>query len=70
MENLDLGEKIMIYRKRAGLKQYELAEKAYITPLTLVRIENGRTSPHSSTLAVIADALGVSVGELKGDEIL
>ncbi|MFA5432844.1 MAG: helix-turn-helix transcriptional regulator [Candidatus Paceibacterota bacterium] len=49
------------------MKQYELAKKAYITPLTLVRIENNRTSPHSSTLAVIADALGVSVDELKGE---
>jgi len=67
MKNLTIGENILLLRKRQGLKQYELAEKVGITALTLVRIETGQSTPQSTTLKCIADALGVSVDELKGE---
>lgn len=67
MEKMSLAEKIIIYRKRAGLKQYELAEKAGVSALTILNIENGHTEPQDSTLQVIATALNVPFTYLKGE---
>lgn len=67
MEKMTLAEKIIIMRKRAGLLQYELAEKAGVSALTILNIENGHSEPQESTLRCIAAALGCTVEELRGE---
>lgn len=67
MEKLTLAERIVIFRRRAGLLQYELAEKAGVSALTILNIENGHSEPQESTLRCIADALGVKPDILKGE---
>jgi len=61
-----IGAKIKEYRKATGMFQYELAEKAGVSSLTIVRIENGQTNPHKATLKCIFDALGVTVEDIDG----
>jgi len=66
---VDIGERIRIARKRAGLSQEEVARRAGMSLKGMAYIERGRIEdPHYSSLAGIAEALGVSVGELVGEE--
>lgn len=46
-------------RQRAVLTQKELADKAGITELSVVKIENGQQQPRPSTIRALARALGV-----------
>lgn len=46
----------------------ELAEQAGLTPATVSRLENLKQSAHPITAQVLADALGVSVSDLLGEE--
>ena len=52
-----LARKIVKARRQAGLTQAELARRAAIRPETLCRIEKGRTSPATATIAKIERAL-------------
>ena len=54
-------------RRRAGLTQHELAEKAGISRATLARIEAEESDPAASTLRKLAAALEVTVSDLFGD---
>jgi len=64
---LSLGDKIFLLRKKLKLNQYDLAEKAGVSPLTISRIESNQVYPHPSTLKTIADVLGISIEELRGE---
>ena len=56
---------IRTVRKRAGMKQDELARKAGISRITLNGLESGRiTNTQTRTLEKIADVLGVTAKEL------
>jgi transcriptional regulator with XRE-family HTH domain len=55
-------------RRRAGLTQEELSERAGIGRATLARVEAGSVDPAASTLRKLAVALGVGVGDLFGEE--
>lgn len=69
---LELGEKIRNFRKRAGLSQLDLEVLTNVSPGTISRIENGQVNPTKETLVKIAQALElgrVAVGELFGIEI-
>jgi transcriptional regulator with XRE-family HTH domain len=57
-------EKLRILRRRAGLTQEELAVRAGIGQGSLSDIENGRRRPSYDVMNRIADALGVSPGDL------
>jgi DNA-binding XRE family transcriptional regulator len=59
-----LGKAIRELRQKHGATQEELAPKAGITPKTLSLVERGEANPTWGTLRGIADALGVSMGEL------
>ena len=59
-----IGEKIVSLRLEKGLKQFELADKLNISESSLLRIEKGRTNPTYRTLALIANALDISIIDL------
>lgn len=67
MENMTIGEKIMIYRRRKGMTQPELAAKAGVSVMTISRIEKGNEVPLTVTIKAISDVLGINLEDLKGD---
>jgi DNA-binding XRE family transcriptional regulator len=52
-----LARKIIKARRSAGLTQADLARRAHIRPETLNRIEKGKTTPDTATIAKIEHAL-------------
>lgn len=66
MENeiMALGRKIKRTRENQGLSIRDLADMADINKSQVVRIENGESDPHYTTLLKLARALGVNMGEL------
>lgn len=54
---MDIGTTIRELRKKKGLKQNELAEKAHITQAYLSKIENNSKEPTISALKDIANSL-------------
>jgi ribosome-binding protein aMBF1 (putative translation factor) len=52
-----LARKIIKRRRMAGLSQAELARRAQIRPETLNRIEKGKCTPDTATIAKIERAL-------------
>ena len=52
-----LARKIIKARRTAGLSQAELAQRAGIRPETLNRIEKGKSTPDTATIAKIERAL-------------
>lgn len=55
-------------REMAGMKQKDLAMAAKVSGPYLVDVEKGRRGAKPETWQRIADALGVTVEELKGDD--
>ncbi len=51
-------------RTARGLSQVELADKAQLSRIGYRNIESGESEPRPETLTAIAEALGVSLGEL------
>jgi len=69
MNEKALGEKLQLARKRAGLTQQELCQKAGLSYSTLAKIERGAIrSPSVFTVASIASATGISLQELLGTD--
>ena len=64
MEILTIGERLMIYRKRAGLTKKELAERAGISVTTVTKYENDVSNPDHEILSRMAIVLNVSVNKL------
>ena len=61
-----VGEAIRYHRGRLGLTQEELAERAGVSPTTVVNLENGEIRrPRITTLQNLADALGADVQEFQ-----
>jgi len=58
---MQLGSAVKELRRRAELRQEELARNVGITQSYLSQIENDRKDPNLSTLRRIAQELGVSV---------
>jgi transcriptional regulator with XRE-family HTH domain len=54
-----IGDAVLRYRKRAGLSQEALAEKADIHPNYVGRIERGECSATVGILLRLARALGI-----------
>lgn len=53
----EIGLKIALFRKEAGLSQRDLAEKAGLTQNTIYKIENGKFSVGIDVLGKVAEAL-------------
>ena len=66
MASVDIGERIRILRKKAGLNQDQLAELSLLNRVTIAKYESGRVEPGAKALSRIADALGISVDEILG----
>jgi transcriptional regulator with XRE-family HTH domain len=62
-----VGEKVRETRTRRLLTQEELAEKAGVSPSTVVNIERDNREPHFRTIRKLAKALDVNPTELLGD---
>lgn len=58
---MTIGKNIKKYRKAAGLKQWELAEKLNVLGRMISRYETGQCSLPIDLLKPMAKALGVSV---------
>ena len=54
-------------RISAGLTVRQLAAEAGLSHTTVVRSEQGHTTPTVSTLQALSEALGVSMASLTGD---
>jgi len=59
-----LGERLRSMRSQRGATQQELADRAGISRVSVVRIEAGEQSPRYQTLAALSDALGISIEQL------
>lgn len=64
---MSLSDNVTRIRKQRGLSQNQLARNADISQQNVQRLESGeRTNPSFETVCKIADALGVSLDELRG----
>lgn len=59
-----LGKNLRRARERAGLTQEAVAERSGVHPTEVSRIESGKRDPRISTVEALAEAVGVSVGDL------
>ncbi len=64
MEIFSFGERLMIYRKRAGFSKKELAKRVGISVSTLTKYENDESQPNVDMLTDLAIALDISVMKL------
>ena len=65
-----LGQNIAAYRKLRNMTQAELANKLSVSQSMIARWENGKVKPNSESLARLADALAISVEQLRAKNIL
>ncbi|MDP8926945.1 MAG: helix-turn-helix domain-containing protein [Actinomycetota bacterium] len=61
------GEKLKRLRLGKAWTQVQLAEKADVSPSTIVLIERGQATPQPSTRRKLSEALGVDPSELLED---
>lgn len=59
-----MGENVRIHRKRVGLSQEKLAEKAELHPVYVGSVERGEENVSIDSLARIAKALKISLTDL------
>ncbi len=62
-----IGERLKEARTRRLLTQQELAEKAGVSPSTVVNIERDQAKPHFRTIRKLAKALDVDPTSLLGE---
>ncbi|MBM4136004.1 MAG: helix-turn-helix transcriptional regulator [Nitrospira sp.] len=60
----ELGERIRELRKIAGITQEELGEKSELSYKFIGELERGQVNVSVDSIARIADALGVKIGDL------
>lgn len=63
-----IGNKLLAYRKRAGLTQMEVAEKAGLSDRTYADIERGSVNMRIETLLAICDALCITPNDVLTEE--
>jgi transcriptional regulator with XRE-family HTH domain len=59
-----IGKNIKEFRKKTGITQTQLADKANVEQTLISRYENGVIDPPISRLIAIANALKIEVAEL------
>lgn len=63
-----MKNQIQYYRKKQGLTQLQLAERAYCSVTSISGWENGLKIPRVDTALCLAHALGVTLDDLFGEE--
>ena len=63
-ESEKLGKNLKRIRTAKGISQGQIGRTLEVDKSFISNIENGKTNPTLSTIAKIANAVGVSVGEL------
>lgn len=63
-ENSNLASNVSNSRKKMGLSQEALAEKANVSLSTIQRIEKGSVKPRAFTLKILAETLDLKVDDL------
>ena len=63
-EQIKLGKNLKRIRTEKDISQGDIARALDVGRSFITNIENGKTNPTLATIAKIADAVGVSVGEL------
>ncbi len=61
---MSVGTEVRRRRKEKGLTGAQLAARAGMAPSAVSQIETGKRTPSSASVAKLAEALGVDVGEL------
>ena len=64
MDYIALGKNIRKYRRFAGLRQIDLAEKTGYSDSYIGQLENARTTPSLEAIVAIANTLSVTVDQL------
>ena len=65
------GEIMRKWREKRGLSQCELAKLSGISQVTISALEKGRNSGGNlDTIELLADALGLSIDEYVGHEVI
>lgn len=63
---MQLSARIATWRDERGLSQTDLARHVGVTPAAVNHWEEGKTQPTHENLALIAQALGLSMSEFWG----
>lgn len=66
---MNLGNKILEFRKKCGLSQEQLGEKVKVTRQTISNWELGETSPNPEQLKMLSQVFHVSIDELLDNNI-
>ena len=65
---MDIGNQIRERRQRLGLSQDELAQKLYVSRVTVSHWETGRTLPDVQSMLLLANLFGTTIDEMvRGD---
>lgn len=64
IDNIGIGNKILLLRKRNGFTQEELAEKLEISAQAISKWENGHTLPETALLPALARLLNSSIDSI------
>lgn len=59
-----IGDKLKELRRERYLSQRELAEKADVSPATILKLEQNKAHPQGRTMRKLADALGVAPSDI------
>jgi len=69
IDNSTMGGRIKDQRLKMGMTQEELAEKMFITKMTISHYENNLTDIKGSVIVELADLLGTTTGYLLNNEV-
>lgn len=65
MEVFTMGERLMIYRKRAKLTKNELAKRAGVSAKTIIKYENDEVeNPDLDVLSRLASSMGITMDRI------
>ena len=64
IDNINVGNQILLLRKRNGFTQEELAEKLEISAQAISKWENGHTLPETAMLPLLAKLLNTSIDSI------
>lgn len=66
---LTIGEKILIYRRRAGITSRELGERSGINGSTIRAYESGKQRPELMNILRISKVLNIRAKELMDEDM-